>query len=162
MTVIHSRYVAAFACALILAGCSVGSPTPSFSVSNASVDQSYTCPVGAKNASYDLHGSIAASNGSSKPVTISNVAATMTLAAANGGWMQKVGDKYDASSVIFTPDSVGAASNAAVSVTIPSACTGRAAKSSAASADYTVSFTLTTSAGTFTVDSKNKHRIITA
>lgn len=130
-------------------------------MSNASVDSSYTCPVGASNAHYDFHGTIDAHNGTSSAVSISSVDATLTLADVKGGWLQKVGDRYDAGSVTFTPTSVGAGGSATIAVTIPSACTGRTAKSPSASGDYAVTFTINTSAGTFKLDSKDKHRITT-
>jgi hypothetical protein len=47
-------------------------------------------------------------------------------------------------------------------VTIPSACTGRVANATVSSADYRVSYSMTTSAGTFKFDSKDRHRILTA
>lgn len=161
MIALRLRLVAPAACLLLLAGCSFGSSS-TFSVSNASVDQSYTCPVSARDLQYDVHGTIAVHNGTSKTVTISALTATMTLAAVNGGWLQKVGDKFDAGNVTYAPTSVGAGSNATLAVTIPSACTGRAAKSPVASGDYMVTFTIKTSAGSFKVDSQNKHRIATA
>lgn len=158
---LHTVRVGIAGCTLAVAACSSGS-TPGFSVSNASVDSSYSCPVAASNAHYDMHGTIDAHNPSSKEVNISSVAAVMTLSAVKGGWLQKVGDRYDAGTITFTPTSVGAGANATLAVTVPSACTGRAANDPVASGDYAVSFTITTSAGTFKVDSKDKHRIITA
>jgi hypothetical protein len=158
---VRPRYIARAACLFLLAGCSFGS-TSSFVVSDASVDQGYTCPVSAKDLQYDFHGTINAHNGTAQTVKITAVTAIMTLAAVNGGWLQKVGDKFDAGNVIYAPTSVGAGSNATLSVTIPSACTGRAAKSPVAWGDYLVSFTMTTSAGSFKLDSQNKHRIATA
>jgi hypothetical protein len=146
---------------LMLAGCSFGSPT-TFGIDSASVDATYRCPVGAGNEHYVLHGSIDVHNGTSKAVTISSVDATLTLAAVKGGWLQKVGDKYDAGNITFTPAEVGAGSSATLDVTIPSACTGRTANSPAASGDYIVGFTMITSAGTFKVDSTDRHRISTA
>jgi len=157
---VRPRQIAPAACSLLLAACSVGSN--SFAASNASVDQGYTCPVSAKNLQYDVHGTITAHNGTAQTVKITAVTAVMPLAAVSGGWLQKVGDKFDAGDVIYTPTSVGAGSSATLSVTIPSACTGRAAKSPAAWGDYAVTFTVTTSAGRFKVDSQNKHRIATA
>lgn len=144
----------------MLTGCSFGTPS-TFTVSNASVDPSYTCPAGANNVHYDLRGTIDAHNGTSKAVTITTVDATMTLAAVKGVWLQKVGDKYDAGNVTFTPNSVGAGANTTLVVTVPSACTGRSPNTPAASGDYAVTFTLTTSAGTFKLDSRDKHRILT-
>jgi hypothetical protein len=161
--VIHlrPRQIAPAACVLLIAGCSFGS-SPTFAVSNASVDQGYTCPVGAKALQYELHGTIDAHNATSKTVTISAVTATMTLAAVKGGWLQKVGDKFDAGNVTYTPTSVGPGSSATIELAIPSACTGRAAGSPAAWGDYAVTFAITSSAGKFKLDSQNKHRIVTA
>ncbi len=161
MISVRPRHIAPAACLLLLAGCSFGS-TSSFAVSSASVDQGYTCPVSAKNLQYELHGTINAHNASSQTVKITAITAIMTLTAVNGGWLQKVGDKFDAGDVSYTPTSVGAGSSATLSVTVPSACTGRAAKSSVAWGDYVVTFTMTTSAGSFKLDSQNKHRIATA
>jgi hypothetical protein len=153
--------VAFAACALIVAGCSSGS-TSDFSVTSASVDPSYPCPAGASNVHYDLHGTIDAHNGTSSAVSIFNVNATLTLTAVHGGWLQKVGDKYHAGDVNFAPNNVAAGGNATLTVTIPSSCTGRSANSPVSSADYRVSYSMTTSAGTFKFDSKDKHRILTA
>src|SRR4029077_12513018 len=155
-----ARWLAAAAGVVVLAGCSFGSPT-TFTLDSASVDPSYSCPVGATNAKYDVHGTIDAHNGTSKAVSISSVDATLTLASVKGGWLQKVGDKYDAGNITFTPAEVGAGSSAKLDVTIPSACTGRTASSPVASGDYVVGFTMITSAGTFRVESKDRHRIST-
>jgi len=153
-------FVAVASVLIALAGCS-SQAASTFSLSNSSVDASHTCPVGASNAHYDIHGTLDAHNGTSKDVTITSVDATMTVAAVNGGWLQKVGDKYLAHDITFTPSTIAAGKSSTVSVTIPSACTGRVAGAPVASGDYAVSFTVTTSAGTFKVDSKNKHRILT-
>jgi hypothetical protein len=156
----RKAFVAVAAGLIALAGCSSQSAA-TFSVSSSSVDASYTCPIGAKNAHYDIHGTLDAHNGTSKDVTITSVDATMTLAAVSGGWLQKVGDKYVAHDVTFSPSTIAAGQSSTVSVTVPSACTGRVATTPVASGDYAVSFTLTTSAGTFKVNSKNRHRILT-
>ena len=145
---------------VVFTACSFGSPS-TFTVSNASVDPSYTCPAGANNVRYDVRGTIDARNATSKAVTISTVDATMTLAAVKGAWLQKIGDRYDAGSVTFTPSSIGAGANTTLVVTVPSSCTGRSPNTPVASGDYTVTFTLKTSAGTFKLDSKDKHRILT-
>ena len=155
-----ARQLAAAVGVVVLAACSFGSPT-TFTLDSASVDPSYSCPVGASNARYDVHGTIDVHNGTSKAVSISSVDATLTLAAVKGGWLQKVGDKYDAGNITFTPAEVGAGSSAKLDVTIPSACTGRTANSPVASGDYVVGFTMITSAGTFKVESKDMHRIST-
>jgi hypothetical protein len=84
------------------------------------------------------------------------------VAAVKGGWLQKVGDKFDAGNVTYTPTSIGPGSSATIAVAIPSACTGRAAGSPAAWGEYAVTFAITSSEGKFKVDSQNKHRIVTA
>jgi hypothetical protein len=157
---VRPRDIAPAACLLLLAGCSFGSSS-TFTVSNASVDQGYTCPAGAKNLQYQVHGTIDAHNGTSKTVNISAVTATMTLSAVKGAWLQKLGDKFDAGNITYTPTSVAAGSSTTLAVTIPSACTGRATGSPVASGDYVVAFTMNTTAGTFKLDSQNKHRIAT-
>ncbi|TMD90987.1 MAG: hypothetical protein E6I73_05720 [Chloroflexi bacterium] len=130
-------------------------------MSNAAVDPSYTCPVGAHNAAYDIHGTIDAHNGTSKEVTITAVQATLTLAAVKGEWLQKVGEKYVAANATYSPTSVAAGARTTLTVTIPSACTGRVKGAPVASGDYAVSFDLTTSVGTFKTASKNRHQITT-
>jgi len=155
-----ARSLSTVAGVLLIASCTSGS-TSTFSASSASVDSSYSCPVGASNVHYDLRGTIDVHNGTSRTVSISSVDATLTLAVVKGGWLQKVGDRYDAGNITFTPAEVGAGANATLAVTIPSACTGRATSSPVASGDYVVGFTMITSAGTFKLDSKNRHRIST-
>jgi len=150
----------AIAAVIATAGCSSGS-SPTFSLNKATIDQSYTCPAGANNARYDVHGTIDAHNTTSKAVTISTIDATMTLAAVKGGWLEKIGDRYDAGNATFTPDSVGAGASTTINVTFSSACTGRVAGAPVASGDYAVTFTLSTSAGRFKIDSKDRHQIIT-
>jgi hypothetical protein len=149
------------AAAILLAVTSCGGSTAQFTLSNASVDAIYPCPSGASNAAYDVHATIAGHNGTSSPVSISAVSAVMTMAAVHGGWLQAVGSKYTPANVVFTPNSVGAGSTATLNLTIPSACTNLAKSPGTLSyADYSVSFKVTTSAGTFSIDSKNRHRII--
>jgi hypothetical protein len=127
---------------------------------SASVDAAHVCPRGATNAAYDLKATIAAHNPTSNAVTIKVVAATMTLAEVNGGWLQHVGAVFDAGSASFNPDQVGASSDTTINVTIRSACTNPFLAGQGASfGDYSVAFTVTTSAGTLKVTSKNRHRI---
>jgi hypothetical protein len=146
----------------ISGGCSIGSPS-TFSLTAASVDASYTCPTDVDNAAYELHATIDVRNGTSTRVTIKSVAAAMTVAAVKGTWLERVGDKYDASGVTFVPAAVGAGSSAALKVTIPSACTNGPAPTSGASyGDYSVALVVTASSGTYTIQSRNRHRIVAA
>jgi hypothetical protein len=138
--------------------CGFGSST--FSLSNANVDASYTCPDNANNARYDVKATIDAHNGTSRSVTIQSVGAVMTLTAVSGVWLQKVGDTYDAGSVTFTPTSVGSGASAKLKATVPSACTHGQGATGANYGEYSIAFTVATSAGTFKITSKNRHRIL--
>jgi hypothetical protein len=143
-------------------GCSIGSPS-TFSATSASVDSSYTCPTGVDNAAYELHATIDLRNGTSNRVTIKSVAASMTLSAVKGSWLERVGDKYEASGLTFTPAAVSAGSSASLKVTIPSACTnGQAPAAGTSYGDYSVVLVVTASSGTYTIQSKNHHRIVAA
>jgi hypothetical protein len=155
------RVLAAFAIALGLAACSSASPT--FSLTGASVDPTYWCPGGANNASYDLHGAIAAHNGTGSAVTIDSINVELVVASVTGTWLEKVGDRYDAGSVTFSPATVAPRSNATLNVTIPSACTsGKYAAAASSSADYRVTMQVSTSAGAFSITAANRHEILAA
>ena len=143
-------------------GCSLGSPS-TFALNSASVDSSYICPAGSDNAPYDLHATVDLRNGTSSEVTIKSVAAVMTLAVVKGGWLERVGDKYEAGGVTVTPATVGAGSPASLNVTIPIACTnGKTPSGGSSYGEYSVALKVTTSSGTYTIESKNRHRIVAA
>ena len=144
--------------AVLLTGCGFGS-NAEFTLSDASVQPSYVCPSTTSDSPYDIHASINGHNGTAGSVSIKSVSVVMTLAAVHGGWLQQVGYKYDAGSVTFAPDSIGAGANATLQVTIPSACRSRSI-GSLSYADYSVAMTVATSSGTFKVESKNRHRIV--
>lgn len=149
--------------AVILLGTNCGFGTGAFSLSNASVDPSYSCPRGSANVYYDLHASADAHNGTSSSVTIRTVTAVMTLASVHGDWLQQIGSKYDAGNISFGPPRIAAGADARLILTIPSACTNGSREGATASyAEYSVTFTVTSSDGTFKVDSTNRHRITAA
>jgi hypothetical protein len=158
----HRRVlVAAGALMLLGAGCGFGSGT--FNLNNASVDSRFACLRGSNNAPYDIHASTDARNGTSSPVTIKTVTATLTVASVHGSWLEQVGSRYGAGEVTFKPSSVGAGSDATLTVIIPSACTNNSgAKAGTSYADYTVTLTVVSSAGTNRIDAQNKHRITAA
>jgi hypothetical protein len=131
-------------------------------LTNASVDQSYQCPVGANNAPYELHTTVDAHNTTSKSVTINSVTADLTLEAINGPWLEKVGDKYQTSNVTVAPANVAPGAKASLKVTIPSACTNGKATNGASYGDYRVTVHLATSAGNFSISSKTLHRLVAA
>jgi hypothetical protein len=147
---------------VIASGCSIGGPS-TVSLNSASVDESYTCPTGVDNAPYELHATIDLRNGTSGKVTIKSVAASMTVSAVKGSWLERVGDKYEASEVKFTPEVVSAGSSSELRVTIPSACTnGPRPSGGTIYGDYSVALVVTASSGTYTIKSRNLHRIVAA
>lgn len=141
------------------AACSSGQ-SPTFSVTGASVDPTYWCPGGSRDAPYDVHVTVAVRNGTGSAVTIQSVTAEMRLAAVQGSWLEKVGDRYDAGAATFSPASVGSGSSTEVSVTIKSACTSNLYEFGGSSyGDYAVTVHLVTSAGPFSVTAQNQHEI---
>jgi hypothetical protein len=150
--------LAAGVAAFVFAAACGGSST--FSFGETSVDASYSCPPNSRSAAYDVHATVSAHNGTSKAVTITSVGAVMTVSAVQGVWLQKVGDRYDAGNVTFTPSSVPAGSTTTLQVTIPSACSSGKAPTGANYGEYEVSFKVITSAGTYEIKSGNRHRIL--
>jgi hypothetical protein len=143
-------------------GCAIGAPS-TFTLNSASVDATYICPTGAANARYNLNATIDVRNGTAGTVTIQSVAAVMTLAAIKGSWLERVGDRYEATGVTVSPQTVGAGSSASLKVTVPSACTNAKTASNSADSsygDYSVMFTVATSSGTQTIQSQNRHRLV--
>ena len=146
----------------IAGGCSIGAPS-TFTLNSASVDESFVCPTSANDLSYRIHAILGVHNGTSSNVTIRSIAVVMTLAAVKGGWLEHVGDKYDAGGVTVSPDTVNAGSDTSLNVRIPSACTnGKVPNAGSSYGEYSVAFTVVTSAGTHTILSQNRHRIVAA
>jgi|ERR1700674_4516367 len=146
---------------LLAEGCGFGPST--FNLNNASVDTRFACPRGSNNAPYNIHASTDAHNGTSSSVTIKTVTAVLTVASVHGSWLEQVGSKYNAGQVSFKPASIGGGSDATLNVIIPSACTNNSGATSGTSyADYTVTLTVISSAGTNRIDAQNKHRITAA
>jgi len=149
--------------AVMLSACSSGGQPSAFSLTGASVDPIHWCPGGSTNASYDLHATIDARNGTTSAVTVQSVAASMTLKAVTGSWLEKVGDRYDADKVQFSPSAVAAGSTAKINVTFSSACTSGAYNAGTSSqGDYTVTMHVTTSAGQYSITASNRHSILAA
>src|SRR5258708_12306248 len=116
-----ARVLALFA---IGTGCSVGAPS-TFTLTSASVDESYVCPTSASDLAYTIHATIDVRNGTSSSVTIRSVTVVMTLAAVKGGWLEHVGDKYAAARVSVSPETASADSSASLNLSIPSTSTTR-------------------------------------
>lgn len=143
------------------AACSPGQP--SFTVTSASTDSTHWCPGNSQDAAYPVHTNVHLHNGTSSQVTISAVTAVMKLEAIQGNWLEKVGDKYEAGSAEFAPTTVAANSDADLKVTFHSSCTSPAYGASGSSyGEYRITLHLQTSAGSYSISSGNRHRILTA
>jgi hypothetical protein len=147
------------AAVLLLCGCG-GGPSTGFTLSNASVQPNFICPAAAASTVYGLQATVAGRNSTSSAVTIRSVSAVMTVVAVNGGWLQEVGYRYETSNVQFSPDRVAAGAGATLTLTIPSACTNHKTGGTLSYAEYAVALTVVTSAGTFKIESRNRHRIV--
>ena len=146
----------------VAGGCSIGAPS-TFTLNSASVDESYICPTSANDLSYTIHATLGVHNGTSAGVTIRSIAVVMTLASVKGGWLEHVGDTYEAAGVTVSPDTVNAGSDASLKLKIPSTCTnGRLPNAGSSYGEYSVAFTVVTSSGTHTIQSQNRHRIVAA
>ena len=144
--------------AMLMSGCGFGS-SAEFKLINARVQPNYVCPGTTSDSKYGVEASINTRNDTSAPVLIKSVSALMTLAVVHGGWMQPVGYRYDAGRVASDMGQVPAGSTSTIAVTIPSACRSKSA-GVLSYGDYSVTFTVATSAGTFKIDAGNRHRII--
>jgi hypothetical protein len=143
----------------MLAACSIGGST-SFTLANATVAPTFDCPAGVSNAPYDLRATIDADNSTSHSVEVRAASAVMIVAAVHGSWQQPVGFRYEAGQVPVSPKTLAARTRATLNLTIPSACTDIQHQGAADYADYTVQLFVGTSAGTFRLESQNKHRIV--
>lgn len=149
------------ACALTSA-CAVGRPS-TFALTSASIDPSFTCPVGAADTRYQIAATVNAQNDTSSPVTIRSASARLKLVAVKGAWLEPLGDTYDAAGVTFSPATVAASAKGALRLEIPSSCSnGKPGTRGTSYGDYSVDIQLSTSAGTFSITTKNRHRIIAA
>jgi hypothetical protein len=151
--------VAAISVWAIIAGCSSGPTT--FSLDNETVDATFACPPGSDNTKYLLNASVDAHNPTSSSVTIESMTAQLKLQATKGPWLEKIGDTFDAGTATFAPETVRAGSTASIKVTIASACTSdKSIVAPLSYGEYAVTLHVTTSSGSFTVTSKNRHRIV--
>ncbi|HEX2680974.1 MAG TPA: hypothetical protein VHQ03_06740 [Candidatus Dormibacteraeota bacterium] len=146
----------------VLCACSSNQPS-NFALTGATVDASHWCPGGSHDAPYDVHVTVDAHNGTSAAVNIESVTAAMTLESVTGTWLEKVGDRYDASKVTFDPSSVAAGSTSHIKLTFASSCTsGQYGAGKSSQGDYLVTMRLTTSAGSYSISASNRHSILAA
>ena len=142
--------------ALVACGpvCGIGA---SFSLSNAHVDPSYSCPYPADHVPYIVHATIQAQNPLSKTVTISAITETWTNVDVHGNWAGTKGEHGTNDVASFTPNSVAPGAKATVKFSIPFECTNSGAGGDTYG-DFAFKFAVKTSSGSYTVSSNN-HRL---
>jgi len=152
--------VAALGALLLILGacvpiCGIGAK---FSVSNAHVDSNYNCPYPSENRPYDVHATIDASNTLSNTVTIKSIAENDELVNTVGAWEGPKTAKGSGAIKDYSPKSVGSGSNATIKFSVPFQCTNTG-PSATTYGEFTFKFTLTTSAGTYTISAGDRHRL---
>jgi hypothetical protein len=153
------RLVVGSALLLIMAGCvpicGIGAK---FSLSNARVDSSYTCPNPSSNRPYDVHASIDANNYTNNNVTIKSISETNVTSAIHGSWSGVLGAKGSSDITDFQPKSIGAGNTTTIRFTIAFECSD-SGPTQATYGDFTFKFKVVTSSGTYTIDGANTHRL---
>ena len=134
--------------------CGIGA---AFSLSNAHVDSSYSCPNPADHAPYVVHATIQAQNTLSKTVTITAISETWTNVGVHGNWAGTKGDHGTSDIAAFSPKSVASGAAATIKFSIPFECTNSGAGSDTYG-DFAFKFGVKTSSGTYTISSNN-HRL---
>lgn len=135
--------------------CGIGAK---FALTAARVDAQYNCPNGSNRAPYEVHGSIDASNTLSNGVTIKSIDEVDQIVATAGDWQGSKDAKDSGPVKDFSPKSVGSGNNATIKFTVPFICTS-SGPNVATYADFAFTFTVKTSAGTYTIAAGNHHRL---
>ncbi|TMB89483.1 MAG: hypothetical protein E6J37_03640 [Chloroflexi bacterium] len=146
---------------MAMVACAPAGGSGKFTMANAHVDPSYTCPNPAEDFAYDVHGTIDADNGTGSQVTIQSMSSTTTTVATHGSWLGPLGEIDDESDLLFSPNSVGSGSKTTVHFTIPFGCTDTPHVGILDTyGEFAVHVSVVTSAGTFELDA-NRHRLKT-
>ncbi len=135
--------------------CGIGAK---FSLSNARVDASYTCPLPSTNAPYDVHASIDADNSTTSTVTIKSISEEDVLVDIAGNWNGAKGVKGGGPVKDYSPKSIPSGGTATIKFVMPFECTNSGAGGSTYG-DFAFTFTVVTSAGTYKLDAGDKHRL---
>jgi hypothetical protein len=135
--------------------CGIGAK---FSLSNAHVDSEYKCPYPSNEAPYEVHGSIDADNSTTGAVTIKSMAEQDELVATAGEWNGPKTAKAGGPITNFSPKSIASGAGATIKFSVGFTCTN-SGPSVTTYGDFTFKFTVVTSAGTYTIDAGNRHRL---
>jgi hypothetical protein len=135
--------------------CGIGAK---FALSSAVVDANYKCPYPATNAPYRVHGSIDADNSTTNGVTIKSMSENDTLVNTVGKWDGPTTAKGSAQVTDFSPKSVASGAKSTIHFSVGFVCTN-SGPNVTTYGEFTFKFTLVTSAGTYTIDAGNRHRL---
>lgn len=153
----------AIACLAIAAvgACGPFCRSDKIALSNARVDPTFNCPNPSTDRPYDVHGSLDVDNGTGNSVTIKSVSEADELVDVHGAWnIGDVGTKSEDPVDTFSPKSVKAGDKATIKFVIKFICTDNGVVARDTYGDFTFKYTVVTSAGTFTINSANKHRLV--
>lgn len=128
-------------------------------LSNARVDQSFNCPNPANNFPYDVHGSIDADNSTTGTVTIRSMSEKNATVKTVGNWTGPKNQKGGGPITSFSPKTVASGGSATIKFSIPFECTN-SGPTVTTYGEFTFTFSVVTSAGTFTIDAGNRHRLV--
>ena len=135
--------------------CGIGAK---FALSNARVDAQYNCPKGSDHLPYDVHASIDASNTLNHAVTIKSIDEQDELVATAGEWNGPKTAKAGGPVTNFQPKSVASGADSTIKLSIGFVCTS-SGPSVTTYGDFAFTFTVKTSAGTYTIKAGNHHRL---
>ena len=135
--------------------CGIGAK---FALTAARVDAQHDCPNGSNRAPYAVNGSIDASNTLSNTVTIKSIDEVDQIVATAGEWQGSKNAKDGGPVTDFSPKSVGSGDNATIKFSVGFICTS-SGPTVTTYADFKFTFTVKTSAGTYTIDAGNHHRL---
>jgi hypothetical protein len=156
---IISRLICIFAGVAMMAACvppfGIGAK---FTLTNARVDPSYSCPRPSDHRPYDVHVTIDAGNTTSSAVTIKSIQETWRNVAVRGDWQGVLGDHGTTSVSAFTPKTVGSGSNSTLRFVVSFQCSN-SGPTVETYGDFAFTFVVSTSAGSFTLNSANQHRL---
>ena len=129
-----------------------------FTLSNAQVASSYTCPNPSSNRPYNINGSIDVDNYTASNVTVKSMTEAWQLTNSGGNWSGPKNAKGGSAVTNYQPRSISAGSKATVKFTIGFECSNDNAGASTFG-DFAFKFTLVTSNGTFTVSAGGHHHL---
>lgn len=131
-----------------------------FALTNAHVDSTFSCPNPSTDFAYDVHVTIDANNSTSSSVIIESISETWKSVAIHGSWDGVLGAHGTTAVNTYSPRSVPSGGSATIRFVVGFVCHNSGPKTETYG-DFAFSFSLVTSAGTYKLDSVNKHRLIT-